>query len=960
MKNYLIEKQNDDGSYSDIAGFGSIFSTFEVIETLDQIDKSFVDSYQNTERRIKIGDYLNNSLNRDNWGFRAYSYVNDSDIITTSSALQLAQRFSFNSFLNSVNIKRFINSTFLPAGVGAGYSLTNNTLLITAESTYYGILAFLATSMNYSLIEKGLIYTFISSLYNSADGGYREPINIYSDIQSTYFSLSILDILGYPFNNATKTLQYVLNCQNADGGFVLSPGITNTSDFKSGWAAIKSLRLIKNKIVLNPTQQNLINQAESSYYNWLNKYQALNTLFGQITVESNYFGILGTYIYDSENLVPILEWNNGDVDNILAFISQSYNSYDGGFGSQPNQNASLFATYCALNIYEMLYPFRTSYISSFFSSHMSSIVNYLASLQNPDGGFKAGNDVNYIASLFSSYYSILINIINENVSTIESTFWALASLNLLDAMSSIDMVNLTHWVKASQNADGGFSIVIGFHSDVISTYYGLQIFNQIFEIDPMSKMAAIEFLMKAQNFDGSFSIIPILGSYMGFSSNFLVTYMASKSLYNYRFQPEKIEELISWYGNCFSQSTFGFGDNPGFGGDLRNVPYAILIIDELKVDQSFDSKPWNRLLIYILIVESGGITLFILYKIYQKYSLLQKIKSKLGWGSKLSLEYLQQFPAINCENLNIYAGRKLIVDSVSLKLEHGKILGILGESGAGKSTFVKGLLGMRKISGFCQIYGFDMNKRNAKKIRPIYGYVPQDLSKLYHNFTVMENLLYFGGQYGLIEKEIISRGRRILRSLEISDKENELVKNLSGGQKRRVSIAVGLIHEPIFLILDEPTSGLDPIIRENLWLTLTKINEQYNTTLIVITHYPEESRFCHYVAIFGRKRGMIDFGRPKELLEQLPGKGRSIEVTFKEVKENVIKDLERLERIDKVLENKAGTDYSIFTDLNLEELKEVIENIFGENSIELMKQIDAKMEQYFRYKAMEVPKIEEL
>ncbi|MHA1414416.1 MAG: ATP-binding cassette domain-containing protein, partial [Promethearchaeota archaeon] len=191
-------------------------------------------------------------------------------------------------------------------------------------------------------------------------------------------------------------------------------------------------------------------------------------------------------------------------------------------------------------------------------------------------------------------------------------------------------------------------------------------------------------------------------------------------------------------------------------------------------------------------------------------------------------------------------------------------------------------------------------------------------------------------------------------------KENELVKNLSGGQKRRVSIAVGLIHEPIFLILDEPTSGLDPIIRENLWLTLTKINEQYNTTLIVITHYPEESRFCHYVAIFGRKRGMIDFGRPKELLEQLPGKGRSIEVTFKEVKENVIENLERLERIDKVLENKAGTDYSIFTDLNLEELKEVIENIFGENSIELMKQIDAKMEQYFRYKAMEVPKIEEL
>jgi ABC-2 type transport system ATP-binding protein len=225
---------------------------------------------------------------------------------------------------------------------------------------------------------------------------------------------------------------------------------------------------------------------------------------------------------------------------------------------------------------------------------------------------------------------------------------------------------------------------------------------------------------------------------------------------------------------------------------------------------------------------------------------------------------------------------------------------------------------------------------------------------------VLENIFYFGNQYGLTEKEIYSRAKRILRNLEIEDKTNEYVRNLSGGQKRRVSIAIGLIHNPIFLILDEPTSGLDPIIRESLWLTLTRINEQFGTTLIVITHYPEESRFCNYVAIFGRNRGMIDYGKPKNLLSQLPGKGRSIEIVFKNVIQEAIEKLEAIDGIDKVLENKAGTDFSLFTELNMKKLAEEIEKIFGSFVIQQIKQTEAKMEQFFRYKAMEVPTIEEL
>jgi len=475
----------------------------------------------------------------------------------------------------------------------------------------------------------------------------------------------------------------------------------------------------------------------------------------------------------------------------------------------------------------------------------------------------------------------------------------------------------------------------------------------------MSKIAAIEFLKNSQASDGSFLVLPAFGAYLDLPSSFFVSYCGSKGLYDYRFQPENIRNTLNWNAQCLSHNTGGIGDNPGFGGDLRNSANAIIIVDELQYDQSFDSKPWSMLLTYILIIEGALIGLYIFFKLYKRLSIPQRIKLLLKIGGKLNESYLKEFPAINCENLSIFAGGKLIVDSVSMNVKHGKILGILGESGAGKSTFIKGLLGMRKTTGFCQIYGMNINKRTSRRIRPIYGYVPQDLGKIYHNFTTLDNILHFGKQYGLSEKEIIRKARRILRSLEIEDKINELVRNLSGGQKRRVSIAIGLIHNPIFLILDEPTSGLDPIIRENLWLTLTKINELYKTTLIVITHYPEESRFCTDVGIFGRNRGMLDFGKPKDLLLQLPGKGRAIEIRFNEVKENAIKRLESLPGIEKVLENKAGTDFSLFTNLNLIELQKLIEEEMGESSILNIKQTDSKMEQYFRYKAMEVPKVEE-
>jgi len=952
---YIFEKQNIDGSYSDIAGLGNMFSTYEAIETLKIMNRSYLEKKILLGQTENIADYLVNSLNGGGWGFKLNKMLNDSDIISTFSAISTAYNIAEGLILTNQKIGEFINSTWLP--VIGSYRLTNNSLIATPETTYYGVRAFLGMNMSYSIAELSNIGGYFGSLYNIFDGGYKNPETGLSDVQTTYYSISTLDLIGDLLGfdilfNETETLNFVLNCSNSNGGFGLHPNVT-ISDFKSGWAAMKSIDILKNMVVLTPEETNTIKQISIRYYRCLHYYQARNALFGQITLESNYFGMLTYYnmgYFDSLQTPQFQFVKN----NILNFTWMCYNLNEGGFGSQPGLNATLFSTYCGLKLLQMIIPFNRPWFPPIL---LNTTHNYLISLQNPDGGFRVGNDVDYFLSLFGSYSVIFTDLINTNVSTIESTYWALISLDLINGLNRIYFDNLTHWVRSCQNADGGFSIFVGFHSDIISTYYGLQIFHEGFINGPMSKMSAIDFLKFSQNSDGSFSLLPMMEQFLDLPSSFLTTYMASKSLYDYNFQPENIREALFWFAGCISSRTGGVGDNPSFGADLRNSPYGIIIIDELKYDQSFDSKPWNLLLVYILLIEAGFIGLLIVLIIRKKLSLLKRITQKLGFGGKITASYLRRFPVIYCENFSVYAGGKLIVDSVSMKVDHSQILGILGESGAGKSTFIKGLLGMRKITGFCQIFGLNINKRTSKKIRPLYGYVPQDLGKIYHNFTVLDNLISFGGQYGLSDREIISRSRRLLRNLEIEDKMNELVRNLSGGEKRRVSIAIGLIHSPIFLILDEPTSGLDPIIRENLWLALTKINEQYGTTLIVITHYPEESRFCNRVAIFGRNRGVIDFGKPKELLAQLPGKGRSIELCFREIKENAIQKLEAIGGIDSVLENKVGTDYSLFTNLNLNDLINKIENEVGKNSIKEIKQIDSKMEQFFRYKTIEVPEI---
>ncbi|MFO7795871.1 MAG: prenyltransferase/squalene oxidase repeat-containing protein [Promethearchaeati archaeon] len=946
---YLFDKQNPDGSFSDIGGLGDMYSTFKVVQTIDALNNSYLDDPEHQSKINKIIDYVNNSLDDGGYGYKNNDQAPEADIVSTYYAIKLAKRLNANSILKNNNdtIIEYIESLGnYTVDFSGTYRFSNNSYIITAETTYFGIRSYLEMNETYTNFEELSIEIFYYNLFN-IDGGYSSALlSSISDMSATFYSMWIL----YYFNNhsviPSQTQNYIQNCSKSDGGFGPTPYLNSTSNFNSGWAAMKSISLLE----INETDVTIrFNSSyKLNYYDWLYGYQAINGLFGQISLQTNYLGVLALYNYNSETFNE-----NIDMNKILNFANSCYNPEDGGFGSEPFTNSSIFSTYCAVFLYQKFEPYTLQKLPN-----TTATVNFLVRLQNPDGGFKLGEDLNVILSYFGPAYELFLDFINTNISTTESTYWAIKSLDELNSLNLINQFTITHWISSGQNADGGFSIIHGFHSDVISTYYGLEI-HKILNIKPLSRIAAIEFLKGAQSEDGSFTIIPFLSILIEVPSSFIATYLGSIALYEYRSQPENIKTLTIWYRNCISQKTGGVGDIPNFGGDLRNTPYGLVIIDEIRFDQAFDPQPWNNLLIWLMISEVLILVAFIVLSLisYLNTRVIKFLKSLIGMAEKLNINYLKKFPAVYCENLNIYIGKKLIVDGVSLELQHGEILGVLGESGAGKSTFVKSLLGMRKYTGICELYGMDV-KKNKRKMRPIYGYVPQDLGKIYTNFTTLQNLIYFGKQYGLTEKEIVSRAKRLLRSLEIEDKMNELVKNLSGGQKRRVSIAMGLIHNPIFCILDEPTSGLDPLIREQLWLSLTQINEKYNTTLIVISHYPEESRFCNKVVVFGRGRGMIDFGTPEQLLSQLPGGGRTIELYFYDSQENALERLEKIPGIEEALENKAGTDFAILTDLNLNEVRVDLEKEFGENSILGLKQSDTVMEQYFRYRAMEVPEIE--
>jgi len=192
---------------------------------------------------------------------------------------------------------------------------------------------------------------------------------------------------------------------------------------------------------------------------------------------------------------------------------------------------------------------------------------------------------------------------------------------------------------------------------------------------------------------------------------------------------------------------------------------------------------------------------------------------------------------------------RVAVDGISFSIQPGEFFGLLGPNGAGKSTTISCIAGlMSRFRGAMFFRGEPFSPASRSIDRQRIGIVPQDLA-VYDNLSGRENLLMFGGLFGLAGKKLRSAVDRQLEIAGLIDRARDLVKTYSGGMKRRLNLACGLIHQPELVLLDEPTVGVDPQSRSHLFDSLQKIQSE-GTTILYTTHYMEEAeRLCNRIGI---------------------------------------------------------------------------------------------------------------
>jgi ABC-2 type transport system ATP-binding protein len=232
-------------------------------------------------------------------------------------------------------------------------------------------------------------------------------------------------------------------------------------------------------------------------------------------------------------------------------------------------------------------------------------------------------------------------------------------------------------------------------------------------------------------------------------------------------------------------------------------------------------------------------------------------------GTTRAVEQAGTVHAIEIRKLVKMFGDFTAVDGLDLRVRKGEVYGLLGPNGAGKTTAIKVLVGLlRKTSGEARVLDFNVPD---KAVSSHIGYMPQETA-LYMGLTVHQNLEFFGQLFGLDRATIQDREADLLGFIDLERWRDELVANLSGGMKHRVSLACTLIHEPELLFLDEPTVGVDPELRVSFWHYFTSL-KQKGVTLLVTTHYMDEARHCDRVG-FMRAGRLIAEDRPAELMKR--------------------------------------------------------------------------------------------
>ena len=257
--------------------------------------------------------------------------------------------------------------------------------------------------------------------------------------------------------------------------------------------------------------------------------------------------------------------------------------------------------------------------------------------------------------------------------------------------------------------------------------------------------------------------------------------------------------------------------------------------------------------------------------------------------------------AIDVLNIVKKFGGFTAVNGISFAVEDGEIFGLLGPNGAGKSTLIRMMTTLLlPTAGTALVNGFDIVKR-ADDVRKSIGVIPQAMTSDLE-LSVKENLIIFAKLYGVPRQKRERLIADLLAAVELTQWADKQVKNLSGGMRRRVEIARGLVHEPRIFFLDEPTTGLDPVSRVAVWEMLQRIKSERDLTILITTHYMDEAdKLCDRIAI-------VDHGdlkaldSPMKLKASIPGKN-ILDVSFSSIPPEWAATLQGLPHVESVTEH---------------------------------------------------------
>jgi ABC-2 type transport system ATP-binding protein len=250
---------------------------------------------------------------------------------------------------------------------------------------------------------------------------------------------------------------------------------------------------------------------------------------------------------------------------------------------------------------------------------------------------------------------------------------------------------------------------------------------------------------------------------------------------------------------------------------------------------------------------------------------------------------------VEVENLTKQFGDFVAVNALTFEVEHGEVFGLLGPNGAGKSTLIRMLTTLvPPTSGTARINGFDIS-RAANDVRQCIGVIPQAMTSDM-DLSAEENMSIFAKLYGIPREKRKRTIQDLLKAVDLEQWAEKPVKMFSGGMRRRLEIARGLVHEPKIFFLDEPTTGLDPVSRVAVWEMLSRLKGERDLTILVTTHYMDEAdKLCDRIAIIDHGK-LVALDSPLKLKASIPGRN-ILEVSFSQVPDNWLQVLQSLPEV---------------------------------------------------------------